>query len=453
MRSGSDHPVPSPPPGVTQGQVSEYLAWRNERLNGNMRSSSLPGHLPRPPGQDDPPATALDRLHPTRSEDELSGGSGSPSSRHQQRGGSITPSSASSRNQSPRTVAAEARLRQGAAPRKTSQRNSANLGASSNLQEELFRLINPDYISDGDGSREGAERPRAYSLGVPVPGRSSSTSDKSLAKSGGGGGMGVDRSNPPMHLLSSSKPPPPQSTAIGYRSHPQQPHPALIPPLGRDNLPDGPPQSTQQTEVAEVVVLTARPATVISNSSTSSPAPANEQKGGPSTDHRVRGQTHQGDHSLRGPAQDSKTHPRPDPQEDKKSVEESEWERGSGPGLDVDQEWTSLVNTATQAIEKSVEVGGGPARPPPPAPSQWPPHHLPQHRVGESSSGTETPILQDRVVQLERRLAEEQQRSEQLEDEVSQLRNENRKLQEDSRAAAQQLHQFTEWFFNTIDKT
>lgn len=74
-------------------------------------------------------------------------------------------------------------------------------------------------------------------------------------------------------------------------------------------------------------------------------------------------------------------------------------------------------------------------------------------RVGDSSGGSETPILQDRVAQLERRLAAEQQRSEQLEDEVSQLRNENRKLQEDSRAAAQQLHQFTEWFFNTIDKT
>ncbi|KAG0729156.1 Signal-induced proliferation-associated 1-like protein 2 [Chionoecetes opilio] len=431
MRSGGEPVVPSPPPGVTQGQVSEYLAWRNERLNGNVRSSSLPGHLPRPPGQDDPQPSALDRLHPTRSE--------AP-------GGSVTPSSASSRNQSPRTVAADARLRQAAAPRKTSQRNSANLGASSNLQEELFRLINPDYISDGDGSKEGADRARAHSLGVPTPGRGSAASDKSSAKPGGAGGLGVDRSNPPMHLLSSSKPPPSQTTAMGYRSHPQQPHPALIPPLGRDNTPDGPPQ---QTEVAEVVVLTARPATVISNSCTSSPAPPGEQKAAPNTDPRVRGQTQQGEHGLRGVAQDSKNHPRVE-SEDKKSVEGGEWERGSVPGLDVDQEWTSLVHTATQAIEKSVEV---PARPPPPAPSQWPPHPPPQHRVGEGSSGAETPVLQDRVVQLERRLVEEQQRSEHLEDEVSQLRHENRKLQEDSRAAAQQLHQFTEWFFNTIDKT
>ncbi|XP_050698401.1 signal-induced proliferation-associated 1-like protein 1 isoform X3 [Eriocheir sinensis] len=442
VRSGSsDHAVPSPPPGITQGQVSEYLAWRNERLNGNMRSSSLPGHLPRPPGQDDTPASALDRLHPTRSEDELSGGSGSPSSRRQHRGGSVTPSSASSRNQSPRTVAAEARLRQAAAPRKTSQRNSANLGASSNLQEELFRLINPDYISDSDASREGAERPRAYSLGVPTVSRSTTTTDKPSTKAGGAGGPGGERNNPPMHLLSSSKPPPPQATSMGYRSHTQQPHPALVPPMARDSPPDGQQQSTQQTEVAEVVVLTARPATVISNSSASSPAPATEQKGGLAADHRLRGQ------------KDSKGHGRSDPPEDKKTQDSSGWERGNGPGLDVDQEWTSLVNTATQAIEKSVEVGGGPARPPPPAPSQWPPHHLPQHRAGDGSGGSETPILHDRVVQLERRLAAEQQRSEQLEDEVSQLRSENRKLQEDSRAAAQQLHQFTEWFFNTIDKT
>lgn len=187
-------------------------------------------------------------------------------------------------------MAAEARLRQAAAPRKTSQRNSANLGASSNLQEELFRLINPDYISDGDASREGAERPRAYSLGVPTISRGSSTSDKPSAKPGGAGGPGGERSNPPMHLLSSSKPPPPQATAMGYRSHTQQPHPALVAPLARDNPPDGPQQSTQQTEVAEVVVLTARPATVISNSSTSSPAPATEQKAGLTVDHRLRGQ-------------------------------------------------------------------------------------------------------------------------------------------------------------------
>lgn len=201
-------------------------------------------------------------------------------------------------------MAAEARLRQAAAPRKTSQRNSANLGASSNLQEELFRLINPDYITDGDGQREGAERPRAYSLGVPTASRGTSTSDKPSAKPGGAVGPGSDRSNPPMHLLSSSKPPPPQATAMAYRGLPQQPHPALVPPHGRDNPPDGPQQSTQQTEVAEVVVLTARPATVISNSSASSPSSATEQKAGMSADHRIRGQAHMGEHGLRGSSQD-----------------------------------------------------------------------------------------------------------------------------------------------------
>lgn len=73
--------------------------------------------------------------------------------------------------------------------------------------------------------------------------------------------------------------------------------------------------------------------------------------------------------------------------------------------------------------------------------------------MDDASTPMDSGHLQDRLVQLERQLAAEQQRSEQLEDEVSQLRTENRKLQEDSRAAAQQLHQFTEWFFNTIDKT
>ena len=53
------------------------------------------------------------------------------------RAGNLTPSSTGSRNQSPRP-------KSGA---RNSHRNSANL-TSSTLQEDLMKLINPDYIAD-----------------------------------------------------------------------------------------------------------------------------------------------------------------------------------------------------------------------------------------------------------------------------------------------------------------
>ncbi|XP_011504382.1 PREDICTED: signal-induced proliferation-associated 1-like protein 1 [Ceratosolen solmsi marchali] len=78
------------------------------------------------------------------SEDELSNGSGNVSPRlrranKHRTGGNMTPSSTGSRNQSPRP-------KSGA---RNSHRNSANL-TSSTLQEDLMKLINPDYIvADG----------------------------------------------------------------------------------------------------------------------------------------------------------------------------------------------------------------------------------------------------------------------------------------------------------------
>lgn len=75
------------------------------------------------------------------SEDELSNGSGNVSPRlrrsNKHRGGNLTPSSGNSRNQSPRPKAGV----------RNSHRNSANL-TSSTLQEDLMKLINPDYIVD-----------------------------------------------------------------------------------------------------------------------------------------------------------------------------------------------------------------------------------------------------------------------------------------------------------------
>lgn len=87
--------------------------------------------------------------------DELSAGSSNVSPRlrrsNKHHGGTLTPSSGSSRNQSPRPgPSGEARLRPGVTPRSASNRNSASL-AHSTLQEDLMRLINPDYLEVESG--------------------------------------------------------------------------------------------------------------------------------------------------------------------------------------------------------------------------------------------------------------------------------------------------------------
>lgn len=53
---------------------------------------------------------------------------------------------------------------------------------------------------------------------------------------------------------------------------------------------------------------------------------------------------------------------------------------------------------------------------------------------------------------LENRLMKETQKRLTLEQEVHSLRDENRRLQQESLSAEQQLRRFTEWFFQTIDK-
>lgn len=478
---------------VSQGQVNEYIAWRNERLNSNVRSSSLPGYPARIPGQDEN-NSSTERLHPTRSEDELSGSSGSPHTRRRMKGGNTTPSSTSSRNQSPRTVTTEARLRQAATPRKSSQRNSANLGSSS-LQEELFRLINPDYISDTESlaSREGAERPRAFSVSLGTAStaghnaqgsRSNNSSLDRVSVKSGGGSVNGERASPGQSLsgnpsnptIHTQGPSPPQPPGVNYRgfpmsqSMPQHLSSAAPTPTHGQISPDPNHNVPSRTEVAEVVVLTARPATVISNSSaTSSPATTSDQRG----DLKIGA----GPPDPRGPPHPHVPDQRTVPARDRyvasssadPSLKNPQWVDMSregkgapseavsgeqGGGLDVDQEWMSLVNTATQAIQKSGDmIGTNQARPPHPSQSQNWQLQSSMRSLDDASTPMDSGHLQDRLAQLERQLAAEQQRSEQLEDEVSQLRTENRKLQEDSRAAAQQLHQFTEWFFNTIDKT
>lgn len=69
-----------------------------------------------------------------------------------------------------------------------------------------------------------------------------------------------------------------------------------------------------------------------------------------------------------------------------------------------------------------------------------------------NSSQNSLPELQSQVSQLEDRITKETRRRRSLEQAVRRLTEENRRLQDESQAAVQQLRRFSEWFFQTIDR-
>ncbi|XP_076654822.1 signal-induced proliferation-associated 1-like protein 2 isoform X2 [Halictus rubicundus] len=255
-----------------------------------------------------------------QSEDELSTGSGSLSPRlrraSKHRAGNLTPSSGSSRNQSPRPKPGI----------RNSHRNSANL-TSSTLQEDLMKLINPDYISDDSQLTNN----NVNALMAQNPG--AKTLNNNMLEF-------QNKCRSRENLCGNS------ATTL-----------TVLPANGQENgngngngggNTNGNANGGQNGNGSEVILTMARPATVISNASTaSSPAPS----------------------------------------ENKLSKEER--------------------NSVTD--------------------------------------------LQSHLSTLELRVARETRRRLSLEDEVRRLRGENRRLQDESHAAAQQLRRFTEWFFQTID--
>lgn len=74
------------------------------------------------------------------------------------------------------------------------------------------------------------------------------------------------------------------------------------------------------------------------------------------------------------------------------------------------------------------------------------------HNLQQNSSETSLPELQSQVTQLEDRITKETKRRRSLETAVRKLTEENRRLQDESQAAVQQLRRFSEWFFQTIDR-
>ena len=72
--------------------------------------------------------------------------------------------------------------------------------------------------------------------------------------------------------------------------------------------------------------------------------------------------------------------------------------------------------------------------------------------INHITNSTSLPEIQNHLIQLEERVVRETRRRKSLEHTVKRLTEENRRLQDESQAAVQQLRRFTEWFFQTIDR-
>ncbi|CAH0561452.1 unnamed protein product [Brassicogethes aeneus] len=266
-----------------------------------------------------------DRINLIGSEDDLSAGSGncSPKTRRNKH----INANYSSRNQSPRSLNGEAKLRPGVTSR-SSNRNSANI--SNAFQEELLRLIDPDNIEPQQQQEVKKET-------------------KTHSRENLNNALSVHKGNP------------------------------------------------------EVILTMARPATVISNASTTSSPLQNEFK----------------NDVLKGKVQLAFAEEFPLPQEG---------------------DWPSLVDTATRAM---MTVSNDAER--------WEDEGRVDASLASSSSAG-IPELQSHVAELETKVSHEQRRRISLENEVRRLNEENAKLRDQAQAAVHQLRKFTEWFFKNVKR-
>ncbi|XP_058453895.1 signal-induced proliferation-associated 1-like protein 1 isoform X2 [Malaya genurostris] len=412
-------------------------------------------------------------------------------------------STSSSRNNSPRPNSGiiDTKLRQkSAAP----QRNSVNYTGSS-LQEDLMKLINPDYIaaasSDDNfngGSIEKMQKghPNSHSLG----------NISSLAAAGG--------LKPIQPLIQKSRSR--EGINLGSSSNLK-----LSKPNGNAN---GSVNINHSEQDPDVLFTAARPTTVVSSSNCSSPANELNNNSGKlliNEDHLKmspsRKQQMMAAAAVAGGI-----------------LKNSMMTNGGGNGSAVsngnsatggkiplpdmkEMDWSSLVDTATKAMTQLTEsaskshpqanvyyddisqvLNGVVQQQQQLQQQQQQLQHLKQQQQlqhaqiatthqngggGSSSNGTPVisdlssnsssaspvsigsgasghqmqnssslPELQSQVTQLSDRVLREQRRRRSLEHAVRRLTEENRRLQDESQAAVQQLRRFTEWFFQTIDR-
>lgn len=334
----------------------------------------------------------------------------------------------------------EAKLRAGVTNRNIAhlqQRNSVNY-TSSTLQEDLMKLINPDYMMSSDDNfhqgvlyqnKPSKNSPNSHSLGnisnLSALKPAIVTDDLLLMRKKSRSREGINLGSHGLPISSDAK-------------------------LKTEN---------QSKNESDVIFTTARPATVISASS-------NEQQ----RNERTTNELHiNEDHvKVMSPR-------RPNPTLMSKRKESDNLMQQPLPLLPDSKEvdWTTLVDQAIMQVNEGLKMSkankqdiydelnngsssSNEANPPSISPSS-------SSTCSSSLSGslqqqqltpsTSLPELQSQVTHLEDRITKETRRRKSLEVAVRRLTEENRRLQDESQAAVQQLRRFTEWFFQTIDKS
>ncbi|XP_055644426.1 signal-induced proliferation-associated 1-like protein 2 isoform X2 [Toxorhynchites rutilus septentrionalis] len=430
-------------------------------------------------------------------------------------------STSSSRNNSPRpnNGPGDAKLR---SKNQAPQRNSVNYTGNS-LQEDLMKLINPDYIaaasSDDNfnaGSLEKMQKglPNSHSLGnissltsgglKPIQ----QFSQKSRSREG------INLGSPNNLKVAAAK--------------------------SNGNVPSS--NQSEPESLSEVIFTTARPATVISSTTSNCSSPASE------LNNNANGSNRQQQHQLHI----NEDHLKMSPSRKQQMIAAAggilkgtmTMTNGGGAGgpppppaaagggkiplPDMkEMDWSSLVDTATKAMTQLTESASKSSHPQANVyyddinqvlngvvqqqqhllqqhqqhqqqqqhnhhqqqqqhQQQQHFHHLPTHQNGNGTptlsdlsttpssvspvstgsgstansaqlattmqNSSSLPELQTQVTQLSDRVLREQRRRRSLEHAVRRLTEENRRLQDESQAAVQQLRRFTEWFFQTIDR-
>ncbi|GJQ65090.1 hypothetical protein Trydic_g7238 [Trypoxylus dichotomus] len=170
----------------------------------------------------------------------------------------------------------------------------------------------------------------------------------------------------------------------------------------------------------EVILTMARPATVISNASTTSSPLSAEFKTG----------TGRLSPSITSPSKNKAIVVGPETLP-----------------LPEDMDWSSLVDTANKVIG---DTGNTPANNADRHHHHWDDEGPTDISISSNvSASISVPELQNHVCELESRVTRETRRRLSLEDEVRRLKEENKKLQDQKQAAVQQLRKITEWFFKT----
>lgn len=396
-------------------------------------------------------------------------------------GGALSSSStSSSRNNSPRpngASGADAKLR---SKNPVPQRNSVNYTGSS-LQEDLMKLINPDYIAASDDNFNGG------SLEKMQKGNPNSHSLGNISSLTAASGL-----KPIQQLTQKSR----SREGINLGSS--------------NNLKVAkPPNGSEQSE-SDVIFTTARPATVISSTTSNCSSPASELNNnvGPSSSNNKLHINE--DHLKMSPSRKQQMMVAAAAAG---GILKNSMANGGGGGAGggkiplpdmKEMDWSSLVDTATKAMTQLTEsakshpqgnvyyddinqvlngvvahqqqqqqqnslqippLQNGSGTPVFSELSSTPSSVSPVSTGSGSTSGANNqlpsasmqnssslPELQSQVTQLSDRVLREQRRRRSLEHAVRRLTEENRRLQDESQAAVQQLRRFTEWFFQTIDR-